>query len=68
MKINLTLLHIKRALVWEGSGYPRNGTPMGVSFSVLAHLVMKRMTQFIMRLNLFLRVSYDLWRQWPLMG
>ena len=35
------LLHSKRALVQEGSGYPRNGTSMGVSVSVLAHLAMK---------------------------
>jgi len=41
----------KCALVWEGSGYPRNGTPMSVSISVLVHLVMKCTIQFIARLN-----------------
>ena len=30
-KINFTRLHKKRTLVWEGSIYSRNGTPMGVS-------------------------------------
>ena len=32
------LLHNKRTLVWEGSGYRRNGTPMGVSTLALVHL------------------------------
>jgi len=32
---------------------------MGVSISVLAHRVMKRTIQFIARLTLILRVSYD---------
>ena len=48
------LLHNKRAIVWEGSGYPRNGTSMGVSISVLVHLVMKRVLQVIVRLKFIL--------------
>ena len=32
---------------------------MGVSILVLAHLVMKCTIQFIVRLNLIIRVSYD---------
>jgi len=32
---------------------------MGVSISVLAHLIMKHMIQFIVRLNLILRVNYE---------
>jgi len=52
-------LHKKDALVREGSGYLRNRTYMGVSISVLAHLVMKCMIQFTVKLNLILRVSYD---------
>ena len=35
-------LRNKCALVREGPGYPRNGTPMGVSILALAHLVVKR--------------------------
>ena len=34
-------LHNKCTLVQEGPGYPRSGTPMGVSLLALAHLVMK---------------------------
>jgi len=52
------LLHGKCALLWEGSDYPRNRICMGVSISVLAHIVIKRTIQFIVSLNLFLRVSY----------
>jgi len=64
MKMNLVLLHKKNALVQEGSVYPRNGTPMGASISVLAHLVMKCTMQFI----LFLMVCYDAILPYPLMG
>jgi len=51
MKMNFVLLHNKCAVVWEGSGYPRNGIPMGVSISMLVHLVMKCTMQFIVSLN-----------------
>ena len=47
------------ALVREGPGYPRNGTPMGVSLLALANLVMKRTIQVKARLNIILSVSYD---------
>ena len=52
-------LRNKRALVWEGPGYPRNGTPMGVSLLALVHLVMKRTIQVKARQNIILLVSYD---------
>ena len=48
------LLHNKRALVREGSSYPRNGTFMGVSVSVLAHLAMKYVLQVMVRLKFML--------------
>ena len=48
----------KRALVREGPGYPRNGTPMGVSLLTLARLVMKHTIQVKARQNILL-VSYD---------
>ena len=48
----------KHALVQEGPGYPRNSTTMGVSHSVLAHLVMKGTIQDKTR-NIILSVSYD---------
>ena len=56
---NFTQLCKKHAIVQEESGYPRNGTPMAVSISVLVHLVRKHTIQFIARLNLILGVSYD---------
>jgi len=56
MKINFMLLHTKHTLVQEGSGYSRTGIPMDVYISVLAHFVMKHMTQFIVRLNLILNM------------
>ena len=49
----------KRVLVREGPGYPRNGTPMGVSLLALAHLVMKLTIQVKARQNIILSVSYD---------
>jgi len=49
----------KYALVQEGPGYPRNGTPMGVSLLVLAHLVLKCTIQVKARQNIILSVSYD---------
>ena len=48
------LLHNKCALVWEGSGYPRNGTSKGMSISVLVHLAMKHVLQIIERLKFIL--------------
>ena len=52
-------LRNKCALVREGPGYPRNGTPMGVSILALAHLVVKRTIQVKARRNIILLVSYD---------
>ena len=48
------LLHNKRTLVREGSGYPRNGTSMGMSVSVLVHLSMERVLQVIASLKFIL--------------
>ena len=48
-KLQFAPLHHKCTLVWEGSGYPRNGTSMGVSTSVLAHFAMKCVLQVIVR-------------------
>ena len=53
------LLHNKRILVWEGSGYPRNGTPMGVSTLALAHLTITCTEQFIAKLNLIFYMIYN---------
>ena len=50
------LLHNKYVLVQEGSSYPKHGTFMGVSISVLA---MKQVLQVIARLNFILWVRYD---------
>ena len=47
-------LRNKRALVQEGPGYPRNGTPMGVS---LAHLVMKRTLPVKARQNIIYSIG-----------
>jgi len=58
-KINFMQLCKERALVREGSVYPKNGASMDVSISVLPHLVMKCTIQFIARINLILRVSND---------
>ena len=51
-------LRNKRALIREGPGYPRNGTPMGVFILALAHLVVKRTIQVKVRQNILL-ASYD---------
>jgi len=46
------LLRMKSAIVREASGHPRNRTPMGMSISALAHLVMKTHdTELIVRLK-----------------
>ena len=52
--LHYVLLHNKCILVWEGSGYPRNRTSMGMSTSVLAYLAMKRVLQVIARLKFIL--------------
>jgi len=49
----LDMIANKRTLVREGSSYHQNRTLMSMSISVPANLVMKRMIQFIVRLNLF---------------
>jgi len=51
-------LRKKCTLVRERPGYPRNGTPMGMSILALAHLVVKRTIQVKVRQNILL-VSYD---------
>ena len=48
------LLHNKCTLVQEGSGYPRNGTSMGASVLVLAHLAMKCVLQGVASLKFIL--------------
>jgi len=52
-------LRNKRALVQEGPGYPKNGTPMGVSILALAYLVVKHTIQVKVRQNIILLVSCD---------
>ena len=52
-------LHKKCTLVREGCGYPRSRASVGISISVLAHLVMKRTIKFITRLNFILKASYN---------
>ena len=46
-------------LVWEGSGYPRNGIPMGVSTLALLHLTITRTKQFIAKLDFISCVIYN---------
>ena len=48
------LVHNKRIVVQEGSGYPRNRTSMGVFASVLPHLAMKCILQVIARIKFIL--------------
>ena len=55
------LLHNKHALVWEGSGYPRNGIPMGVSTLALAHLPITHTKQFIVKLDFTSCMIYNGW-------
>ena len=57
--IKIVKLRNKCALVWEESGCPRNGTPMGMSLLALAHLVMKHTIQVKARQNIVLLMSYD---------
>ena len=54
-----TLLHNKRTLVQEGSSYPSNGAPMGVSTLALAHLTITRTKQFIVKLDFISCVIYN---------
>ena len=64
IRINFTLCIRNAPLFWEGSSYHRKGTLIGVSISVIMHLVLKHMTQFIV-LNLILRLRYTtIWHQW----
>ena len=44
---HLLQLHNNCALVREGSSFPRNGIPMGVSVLAVAHLDMKCTKQFV---------------------
>ena len=53
------LLHNKRTLVQEGSGYPRNGTPMGVSTLALARLTITLTKQFIVKLDFISFMIYN---------
>ena len=72
--VHFMLLHDKCTLVWEGSGYPRNRTPMGVSILALAHLTITSTKQFIAILDFFscmiynAMLPYGSYRVPPLMG
>ena len=51
--------HNNRALVWEGSGYPRNRTPMGMSILALVHLTIKSTKQFVTMLDFIPYMIYN---------
>ena len=53
-RLHFVLVHNKRIVVQEGSGYPRNRTSLGVFASVPAHLAMKCILQIIVRVKFIL--------------
>ena len=53
------LLHNKYTLVREGSGYPRNGMPMGVFALALAHLTITHTKQLIAKLDFISYLIYN---------